>query len=81
MLDKCHSEEWYLLHGYSNVFYKIFANDEEFETKRSECYSNITTLFPNEPDQRLDFILRNLNDESDVITSEEKPGRKGSKVI
>lgn len=45
-------------------------------TKRSEFYSSITKYFPDEPDQRVDFILRNLNDDSDVISSEEKPGKK-----
>jgi hypothetical protein len=79
LLKRGHNEDWYRLHVYSYIFDKAFINDEEFETKRSEYYSNITKFFPNEPDQRIDFILRNLNDDSDLISTEEKPGRKGVK--
>ncbi|KAG1471538.1 hypothetical protein G6F56_002068 [Rhizopus delemar] len=79
LLKGSHNEDWYRLHVYSYIFDKAFINDEEFETKRSECYSNITKFFPNEPDQRIDFILRNINDDSDLISTEEKPGRKGVK--
>lgn len=77
LLKSSHGEDWYRLHVYSNVFDKAFMNDTEFESKRSECYSNITKLFENEQNQRVDFIFRNLNDESDYISAEEKPGRKG----
>lgn len=79
LLKRDHNEDWYRLHLYSNVFDKAFMNDTEFESKRSECYSNITKLFEDEQNQRVDFIFRNLNDKSDYTTAEEKPGRKGVK--
>ncbi|KAG2233821.1 hypothetical protein INT48_005267 [Thamnidium elegans] len=33
-------------------------------------------FFPNERDRHVDFILRNLNGDSDLISTEEKPGGK-----
>lgn len=79
LFTNIHNEGWYRLHIYSNVFDEAFLHDKKFESKRSECYSNITKAFAFEQNQRVDFILRNLNDEKDLLTVEEKPTRKGVK--
>lgn len=79
LFTNIHNEDWYRLHIYSNVFDEAFLHDKKFESKRSECYSNITKAFAFEQNQRVDFILRNLNDEKDLLTVEEKPTRKGVK--
>ncbi|KAG0772639.1 hypothetical protein G6F22_015568 [Rhizopus arrhizus] len=72
------------MHVYSNVWDKAFFDDDEFETKRSECLSQVMKVLK-EIDgdtrlQKLDFILRDLNTDNDVITAEEKPTLKGVKA-
>lgn len=84
LLKRDHGEDWYRMHLYSNVWDKAFMDDEEFETKRSECVSQVTkTLKETDKEtklQKLDFILRDLNTDHDVVTVEEKPSLKGVKA-
>ncbi|KAG2199584.1 hypothetical protein INT47_012184 [Mucor saturninus] len=84
MLNKGHREDWYRMHLYAHVWDKAFFDDVEFETKRSKCVSQATKVLK-ETDKdvklkRLDFILRDLNNNNDVITVEEKPSSKGVKA-
>lgn len=84
MIKKGHGEDWFKMHVYPNVWDKAFCDDDEFETKRSECLSQVMKVLK-EIDgdirlQRLDFILRDLNKDNDVITAEEKPTLKGVKA-
>ncbi|KAI8083554.1 hypothetical protein BDF21DRAFT_461760 [Thamnidium elegans] len=62
---------------------KHFFDDDELETKRSECISQVTKglkeIHGDTSLQRLDFILRDLNTDNDVMTAEEKPTLKGVK--
>jgi hypothetical protein len=81
---KGHGEDWYRLHVYSNIWDKAFVLDGDFETKRSECISQITSALQ-EIDgttnlQKVDFILSDLNTENDFLSVEEKPSRKGVKA-
>ncbi|KAI7896190.1 uncharacterized protein EV154DRAFT_541627 [Mucor mucedo] len=68
LLNKTH-EDWYRLH---------------LETKRSECVSQVTKILKEaEKDvklQRLDFILCDMNSDTDVLTVEEKPSVNGVKA-
>ncbi|CEP12952.1 hypothetical protein [Parasitella parasitica] len=84
LLNKTHGEDWYRLHVYSNVWDKAFLDDEELETKRSECVSQVTKILKEAKKdvklQRLDFILRDMNNDTDVLTVEEKTSVKGVKV-
>ncbi|KAI7904274.1 uncharacterized protein BX663DRAFT_530378 [Cokeromyces recurvatus] len=84
LTKKGHGEDWFRMHVYSNVWDKAFFDDDEFETKRSECLSQVMKLLKeNNGDtklQKLDFILRDLNTNNDVITAEEKPTLKGMKA-
>ncbi|KAG0168871.1 hypothetical protein DFQ29_010002, partial [Apophysomyces sp. BC1021] len=43
------------------------------------CYSNITKEFEDVDNQRVDFILSNVNDDNDYLSAEEKPSLKGVK--
>ncbi|KAI7896140.1 uncharacterized protein EV154DRAFT_547796 [Mucor mucedo] len=56
----------------------------EFETKRSECVSQVTKVLKEAKKdiklQRLDFILRDMNNDTDILTVEEKPSLKGVKA-
>ncbi|KAG1131531.1 hypothetical protein G6F37_013445 [Rhizopus arrhizus] len=84
LTKKGHGEDWFRMHVYSNVWDKAFFDDDEFETKRSECLSQVMKVLK-EIDgdtrlQKLDFILRDLNTDNDVITAEEKPTLKGVKA-
>ncbi|EIE81154.1 hypothetical protein RO3G_05859 [Rhizopus delemar RA 99-880] len=74
-----HNESWYRTHVYGPVFDNAFIYDKNFITKRADCISNITKEFDDIPNQRVDFILRNLNDDTDYFSAEEKPGVKGVK--
>ncbi|KAG1049740.1 hypothetical protein G6F43_007952 [Rhizopus delemar] len=78
-------EDWFRMHLYSNVWDKAFFDDDEFETKRSECLSQVMKVLKeidgNTRLQRLDFILRDLNTNNDVMTAEEKPTLKGVKAV
>jgi hypothetical protein len=58
----------------------VFLNDRKFNAKRAGCYSSTTKQFSNIGNQRIDFILRSINDENDYVSSEEKSGRKGVKA-
>ncbi|GAA5816024.1 hypothetical protein MFLAVUS_009546 [Mucor flavus] len=84
LLNKTHGEDWYRLHVYSNVWDKAFLDDEELETKRSECVSQVTKILKEAKKdvklQRSDFILRDMNNDTDVLTVEEKPSVKGVKA-
>ncbi|CEP17553.1 hypothetical protein [Parasitella parasitica] len=84
LLNKKHGEDWYRMHVYSNLLDKVFLDDNEFETKRSECVSQVMkVLKETEKDvklQKLDFILRDLNTDNDIVTVEEKPSLKGVKA-
>lgn len=53
--------------------------DNHFSSKRSECYSNIAKWFKDVNNQRVDFILRNINNDIDYLSIEEKPSLKGVK--
>ncbi|GAA5802583.1 hypothetical protein HPULCUR_008053 [Helicostylum pulchrum] len=59
------------------IWDKVFLQDNRFISKRANCYSNTTKQFNAVNNQRVDFIWRNVNDESDYASAEEKPGRKG----
>lgn len=74
-----HNESWYRTHAYGPVFDNGFIYDKNFITKRADCISNITKEFDDIPNQRVDFILRNLNDDTDYFSAEEKPGVRGVK--
>ncbi|KAG1055513.1 hypothetical protein G6F43_002532 [Rhizopus delemar] len=74
-----HNESWYRVHIYGPIFDNAFIYDEDFVTKRADCISNITKEFVDILNQRVDFILRNLNDDTDYLSAEEKPGLKGVK--
>lgn len=78
--SKDHDEDWYRLHLYVFVWDKA---DNRFETKRSECFSKTTQALQKVgydiKNQRFDFILRDLNSETDIITTEEKPPNNGVK--
>ncbi|KAI8890958.1 hypothetical protein K501DRAFT_265461 [Backusella circina FSU 941] len=83
LLNKNHGEDWYRIHVYSNVWDKAFLDDNEFETKRSDCVSQvIKVLKETKKDiklQKLDYILRDLNTDDDIVTVKEKPLLKGVK--
>lgn len=84
LLDKGHGEDWFRMHVYSNVWDKAFFDDDQFETKRSECVSQVMKVLKETNKdvklQKLDFILRDLNTDNDVVTVEEKPSLKGVKA-
>lgn len=72
-------EGWYRQNVYSYMWDRLFLHNDTFYTKRAECLSAvIKELQGNEQvaQQRSDFILRNLNDGSDYMSSEEKPGHQ-----
>ncbi|KAI8638294.1 hypothetical protein BD408DRAFT_423303 [Parasitella parasitica] len=74
-----HNESWFRTHVYSAVFDNAFMYDDKFTSKRADCYSNITKEFEDVDNQRVDFILRNINDDNDYLSAEEKPSLKGVK--
>lgn len=53
--------------------------DDKFTSKRADCYSNLTKEFEDVDNQRVDFILRSINDDNDYLSAEEKPSLKGVK--
>ncbi|KAI8984555.1 hypothetical protein BDF20DRAFT_860530 [Mycotypha africana] len=79
LLKTDHNESWFRSHVYSAVFDNAFLYDDKFTSKRADCYSNITKEFKDVDNQRVDFILRNVNDDNDYLSAEEKPGLKGVK--
>ncbi|KAI8063437.1 uncharacterized protein B0P05DRAFT_555882 [Gilbertella persicaria] len=79
LLKKEHNESWYRSHVYTSVWDNAFICDDYFNSKRADCYSNMTKELKNIPNQRVDFILRNINDGVDYLSVEEKPGLKGVK--
>lgn len=79
LLKPDHNESWFRTHIYSAVFDNAFIYDNKFTSKRADCYSNITKEFDDVNNQRVDFILRNINDDNDYLSTEEKPSLKGVK--
>lgn len=79
LLSKEHNESWYRSHVYTTVWDNAFMYDDHFNSKRADCYSNITKEFQDVSNQRVDFILRNINDDVDYLSVEEKPSLKGVK--
>lgn len=79
LLSKEHNESWYRSHVYTAVWDNAFMYDNHFNSKRADCYSNITKEFKNVSNQRVDFVFRNINDDVDYLSVEEKPGLKGVK--
>ncbi|KAI8076928.1 hypothetical protein BDF21DRAFT_464133 [Thamnidium elegans] len=79
LLKSDHNESWFRMHVYSAVFDNAFIYDDKFTSKRADCYSNITKEFEDINNQRVDFILRSINDDNDYLSAEEKPGLKGVK--
>lgn len=67
------------MHAYSAVFDNAFIYDDKFTSKRADCYSNITEEFEDINNQRVDFILRSINDNNDYLSAEEKPDLKSVK--
>ncbi|KAG0905391.1 hypothetical protein G6F33_012202 [Rhizopus arrhizus] len=61
------------------IFDNAFIYDKNFITKRADCISNITKEFDDIANQRVDFILRSLNDDTDYLSAEEKPDLKDVK--
>ncbi|KAI7850411.1 hypothetical protein BDC45DRAFT_572905 [Circinella umbellata] len=80
LLQNDHNESWYRTHVYSAVWDNSFLHDKNFTSKRADCYSSITKEFNDAKNQRVDFILRNINDNSDYLSTEEKPTLKGIKA-
>ncbi|KAI9349399.1 hypothetical protein BD770DRAFT_436717 [Pilaira anomala] len=82
--NKRHGEDWYRAHIYANIWDEVFLNDEKLETNRSKCISQMMkTLKKTENDikqQRLDFILRDLNSDNNAVTDEEKRSVAGVKA-
>ncbi|KAI7898814.1 uncharacterized protein BX663DRAFT_489759 [Cokeromyces recurvatus] len=81
LLKADHNESWFRIHVYSAVFDNAFIYDDKFTTKRTDCYSNITKEFEDVDNQRVDFILRNINDDNDYLSTEEKPNLKEGKAL
>ncbi|KAI9006245.1 hypothetical protein CLU79DRAFT_829783 [Phycomyces nitens] len=78
ILKENHNKTWFQTHVYSAVFDNAFVYDDQFTSKRADCYSNIIKEFDVD-NQRVDFILRNVNDDNDYFSAEEKPSLKGVK--
>ena len=72
-----HKESWFRTHVYYAVFDNAFMYDDKFTTKRADCYSNIAKKFEDVDHQRVDFTLRNINDDNDYHSAE--PSLKGVK--
>ncbi|RCH94357.1 hypothetical protein CU098_008516, partial [Rhizopus stolonifer] len=66
-------------HVYDPVFDNAFIYDKTFITKRADCIPNITREFDDIANQCVDFILSNLNDDTDYLLAEEKPEFNGVK--
>lgn len=81
LLKSDHNESWFRMHVYSVVFDNAFIYDDKLTSKRADCYSNITKEFEDINNQRVDFILRSINDDNDYLSAEEKPGLKGVKSV
>ncbi|KAG1166784.1 hypothetical protein G6F55_005953 [Rhizopus delemar] len=79
LLKTDHNESWFRTHVYSAVFDNAFIYDDKFTSKRADCHSNITKEFEDVDNQRVDFILRNINDDNDYLLAEEKSSLKGVK--
>lgn len=74
-----HNESWFHINVYSFIWDKVFLSDAKFISKCADWYSDTAKQFDNVDNQRIDFILCNINDNNDYISAEEKPGRKGVK--
>lgn len=76
LLNINHNESWFHINVYSFIWDKIFLSDAKFISKCADWYSDMAKQFDNVDNQRIDFILCNINDNNDYISAEEKPGRK-----
>ncbi|KAI8069132.1 uncharacterized protein B0P05DRAFT_551662 [Gilbertella persicaria] len=81
LLQNDDNESWYRTHVYSAIWDNAFLHDKNFMSKRTDCYSSITKEFSNVKNQRVDFILRNINDNSDYLSTEEKPDFVKGKIL
>jgi len=73
LLEKDHGEDWYRMHFYSNVWDKAFMDNEDLESKRSECVSQVTKILK---ETNNDFILPDINnsDHNHVVISNVSTG-------
>ncbi|KAG2225166.1 hypothetical protein INT45_009495 [Circinella minor] len=80
--DHGNNEGWLRSNVYSMLWDRAFLFHDQFYIKRAECQSAVIKFLQlDDPDgdlvqQKIDFILRNSNDESDYLSTEEKPGDK-----
>ncbi|KAG2210274.1 hypothetical protein INT47_003259 [Mucor saturninus] len=77
LLKEGHGEGWLQGHVYVPLFDNAFTYDKSFVSKRTDCVSSIAKEFDSEDNQKIDFILRNINDSSDYLSCEDKPSAKG----
>lgn len=80
-----HLEDWYRINLYTFIWDSLYLKEDEFNSKRSECHSNITKYLNNTAkekvqNQNIDFILRSKNDQLDFLTVEEKKDLSGVKA-
>ncbi|KAI9470530.1 MAG: hypothetical protein EXX96DRAFT_584671 [Benjaminiella poitrasii] len=68
-----HNEFWFRTNVYSFLWDRQFLIDDKFISKRAECYSNTTKQLSDVENQRVDFILHDINDDNDYVSVEEKP--------
>ncbi|OBZ83970.1 hypothetical protein A0J61_07982 [Choanephora cucurbitarum] len=68
LLKVDHNESWFRPHSLLSCFRQCIYS-----------YSNITKEFEDVDNQRVDFILRNINDDNDYLSAEEKPNLKCAK--
>lgn len=78
-MNEDHGEGWLQGHVYFPMFDNAFTYNKIFVSKRTDCISNIAKEFDNEDNQKIDFILRNINDNSNYISCEDKPSGAGVK--
>lgn len=69
-------EDWFRMHVYCGIWDKLYVGNDKFTTKRSECESNIIKALNHfnkvNPTQKIDFILRDINNKDDFVSVEEK---------
>ncbi|KAI8385618.1 hypothetical protein BD560DRAFT_472772, partial [Blakeslea trispora] len=76
LLKAYHNESWFRTHVYSAVSDNAFMYNDKFISKRTDCYSNIIKESGDVDNQRVDFVLRNINDN---LSTEESPSLRGVK--
>jgi hypothetical protein len=64
---------------YSFIWERLFLIDDKSISKRVEFYSNTTKQLGDFDNQHVNFILRNISDDNDYVSVEEKSSRKGVK--